>query len=260
MTVTILPSHLRSSRRKRVLVLASGGAGPKEGGSTFQKIAEAAKEGKLEADVVVATNHKDGGVKNRAEKLGTECEYFPGPYTAEEYQGLVKRFSPHLVVCAGWLKKVLGLDPCSAVNDHPALLYPSPYPRLGGKGLYGHHVHELVYRLYQEGTITETGFSTHFVTPQWDCPDGVFHRRHVVILPEDTPDTIADRVVAAEWKWQWQGIQRVLTGEIYWDRRACRVPARPRGLAAEFDLNRSRKRHNTTGPDLENRGSLFASE
>ena len=70
------------------------------------------------------------------------------------------------------------------INIHPALL-----PKFGGKGMYGHYVHEAV----KANGETETGITIHYVSEECDGGDIVFQSK-VSVEPDDTPDDIAEKV------------------------------------------------------------------
>lgn len=192
--------------KPRLLILASGT--PDGGGSGFENLVKNVTA----ADIVgVVSNNENGGVRERADRLGVPFIYFPGPYTAENYQKIVNEAGADFVALSGWLKLVAGLDPRTTFNIHPG-----PLPEFGGKGLWGRFVHEAVLKAYKEGRITESAVSMHFVTPEFD-EGPVFFSHPVPILPEDTPDTLAERVQAAEKEWQPQITDKVVRGEVTWD-------------------------------------------
>ena len=124
-----------------------------------------------------------------------------------------------LVCLSGWLKLVTGLDPRKTINIHPG-----PLPRFGGAGMYGHHVHEAVMEAYRNGTpdavtgekVTHSAVSMHFVAEKFD-EGPLFFSQPVEILPNDTADTLAARVLEAEHKWQPLITDKVLCNEISWD-------------------------------------------
>ena len=70
------------------------------------------------------------------------------------------------------------------VNIHPALL-----PKFGGKGMYGHYVHEAV----KANGETETGITIHYVSEVCDGGDIIFQSK-VKVEPGDMPDDIAEKV------------------------------------------------------------------
>jgi len=95
-----------------------------------------------------------------------------------------------LVAEAGWMcywrlpDRYIG----RVMNVHPALL-----PSFGGKGFCGHHVYETVL----EHGCKVTGATVHFVDNAYDTGP-IILQRAVEVEPDDTPDTLAERVQAAE--------------------------------------------------------------
>ena len=74
------------------------------------------------------------------------------------------------------------------LNVHPALL-----PSFGGKGYYGHHVHEAVL----EYGAKVTGATVHFIDQKYDTGPIVI-QKPVTVLENDTAETLAERVQAVE--------------------------------------------------------------
>ena len=74
------------------------------------------------------------------------------------------------------------------LNIHPALL-----PKHGGKGYYGHHVHEAVLAAGDK----ESGCTVHYCNNEYDRGPTLLQRR-VPVEPGDTADTLAARVFEAE--------------------------------------------------------------
>lgn len=214
--------------RPRIVVFASGTKN--DGGSGFENLVKASNSGVLDADIVgVVSNHAEGGVRDRAKKLGVPFVFFPGPYEAEEYRDVVWRIfhSPGLlkpekgqsggewVALSGWLKMVKGLDPQRTFNIHPALL--SQFGgKFGGGGMWGHHVHEAVKNALDAGLITESGISMHFVTDEYDRGP-VFFEHRVPLEKGMTEEQIAEAVHAAELEWQPKITNLVVHGKISWD-------------------------------------------
>ena len=194
---------------KKIAVLASGSA--KGGGSGFEKLAEAIKRGDLEAEIVcVLSNHVTGGVAKKARKYGIRFVHFASPWTAKKCYQLIGT-DIDLLCMSGWLKRITRLDPQRTINIHPG-----PLPEFGGPGMYGHHVHEAVMQAYRDGKIHESAVSMHFVTDEYDAGP-VFFALPIPIEAEDTVDSLAKRVNAAEHLYQWQFTKHVLEGRIRWD-------------------------------------------
>ena len=96
----------------------------------------------------------------------------------------------NLVVTAGYMKK-LGprtLDRFVVINVHPALL-----PDFGGQGMWGRHVHEAVLA----AGAPVTGATVHYVTAGYD-EGPIIASTEVPVLANDTIDSLAERVLAAE--------------------------------------------------------------
>lgn len=198
--------------KPRLLIFASGSKDG--GGSGFQKLCESTKTGVLNAEIVaVVSNHENGGVRTKADKLGVPFIYSPKGRTALDYQKIVSDTEADFIALSGWLGLVEGLPANKTFNIHPAFL-PSEF---GGTGFYGHHIHEAVIDAYKKGELTHTGITMHFVTDIYDDTAGIFFRRRVDILPDDTPETLFARVNALEHEWQPIITNRVVNGEISWD-------------------------------------------
>lgn len=95
----------------------------------------------------------------------------------------------HLVLLAGYLKLVPAelcrAFPRAMLNIHPALL-----PAFGGKGMYGHKVHAAVIA----SGARFSGPTVHFVDEEYDRGK-IVAQRCVPVLPDDSPDTLAHRVL-----------------------------------------------------------------
>jgi phosphoribosylglycinamide formyltransferase-1 len=97
-----------------------------------------------------------------------------------------------IIVLAGFLwlipQYLISAYPDKIVNIHPSLL-----PKYGGKGMYGHHVHEAVKNAQDE----ESGITIHLVNQQYD-EGRVLLQTKVKIRPSDTSETIAAKVLKLE--------------------------------------------------------------
>ena len=74
------------------------------------------------------------------------------------------------------------------LNPHPALL-----PSFGGKGMYGHRVHQAVL----DAGVRLTGVTVHFVNEEYD-QGRILAQWPVPVLAGDTPETLAERIHAVE--------------------------------------------------------------
>lgn len=95
-------------------------------------------------------------------------------------------------ITAAWPNKI--------VNIHPALL-----PAYGGKGMYGHHVHEAVIAAGEK----ESGITIHYVNDHYDQGAIIFQAK-CPVLPTDTPDDLAARVNELEYRYFPQIIEETI--------------------------------------------------
>ncbi|MGD2108193.1 MAG: phosphoribosylglycinamide formyltransferase [Phycisphaerae bacterium] len=93
------------------------------------------------------------------------------------------------------------------MNIHPALL-----PDFGGRGMYGHRVHEAVLA----SDRTKSGCTVHFCDNEYDHGP-IILQREVPVLPNDTPDTLAARVFKEECIAYPEAIQLFATGRLKLD-------------------------------------------
>ena len=172
-------------RLPRLVVLLSGS------GSTLQNLLDRCADGRLAATVggVVSSRPDVFGVE-RARRAGVPVVVAEKSGRSEAAFAAARNWQADLVVCAGWIH-LLQVPPDfrgRVLNVHPSLL-----PKFGGKGMYGRHVHEAVLAAGE----TESGCTVHLVDDTYDTGPVVLQAR-VPVLPGDTPDTLAERVQAAE--------------------------------------------------------------
>lgn len=175
---------------KKIVVFASGS------GSNAEKIAEYFA-GKNQVEIVkIFCNNSAAGVIQRAERLGIPLRLF----SREEYKSEVildelKELNPDLIVLAGFLwlipAKFVENFPNKIINIHPALL-----PNYGGKGMYGHFVHEAVIKNKEQ----KSGITIHFVDEHYD-EGAIIHQSSYSIEASDTPETIALKGQKLEHEW-----------------------------------------------------------
>ncbi len=108
------------------------------------------------------------------------------------------------LVCLAGFTRLLPADlvtNMTVLNIHPSLL-----PKYGGKGMFGKHVHEAVLRSGE----TESGCTVHRVTEIYDEGEIILQRR-CPVLPEDTAETLAARVLAEEHRAYPEAVRIVLS-------------------------------------------------
>lgn len=136
---------------------------------------------------LVVSNKPDALALERAKRLGVPTAVATKPELNDEQvmMPLLQQYDIQFIVLAGFLPLVpnflVEAFPRRIVNIHPALL-----PKYGGKGMWGHHVHEAV----KAAGETETGMTVHYVTPVCDSGEIIAQYR-VALSPDDTADDIA---------------------------------------------------------------------
>ena len=186
----------------RIALFASGS------GTNVENIANYFNGRTTAKPACVLCNNPDAFVLERAKRLGLESMTF----TRNEFNDgkkIMEYLAKHdidMIVLAGflWLVPQYLIDayPGRIVNIHPALL-----PKFGGKGMYGMHVHEAV----KQSGETETGITIHLIDGNYDKGCTVFQAK-VAIDPSDSPDDIANKVHALEYKYYPEVIEEIAKG------------------------------------------------
>jgi len=203
----------------RVAVLISGG------GTTLRNLIEKIADGVLDAEIctVVSSNAEAGGLRiAQAAGIPThvvERRKLSLADFSDAIFGHCRQADTHLIVMGGFLKLVT-IPPDfvnRVVNIHPALI-----PAFCGKGLYGRHVHQAVL----EYGAKLSGCTVHFVDNQYDHGP-VILQTAVPVRDDDTPDTLAARVFAAECQAYPEALRLFAAGRLSVDGRKVIVTADP---------------------------------
>jgi phosphoribosylglycinamide formyltransferase-1 len=190
-----------------IAVLLSGS------GTTLQNLIDKIAAGVLPASIVQAVSSRpDAFGIERARRAGLPIEivsrrdFASREALSERTFSLCRQAGAKLVVLGGYLQllKIPEDYRHRVVNIHPALL-----PAFGGKGMYGHHVHEGVL----EYGAKVSGCTVHFVDDQYDHGP-IIAQRAVDVKDDDTPDTLAARVFAAECELYPAVIRGVIEGKV----------------------------------------------
>jgi len=160
------------------------------------------------ADIAfVLSNSAKAFALERAKRLGVKTYVLSKAEINDEnvLLPLMKKEQVDFIVLAGFLLMIpdflINTYDHRMINLHPALL-----PKFGGKGMYGHHVHEAV----KAAGETETGMTVHWVNRKYD--DGeILAQYRTPISPDDTPDDIAAKEHALEMKYFPKVIDEVIS-------------------------------------------------
>ena len=190
--------------QKRIAIFASGS------GSNCENLIRYFKDSEMVECALVVSNKSDAYVLERAQRLGVPTAVMPKAQLndPEAMLPLLKKYDIAFIVLAGFLPLVpnflLDAFPRRIVNLHPALL-----PKYGGKGMWGHHVHEAV----KAAGETETGMTVHWVTPVCDGGD-IIAQYKCEIAPSDSVDDIAEKEHQLEMRYFPEVVERIIREEL----------------------------------------------
>lgn len=187
-------------------VLISGG------GRTLLNLHQHIESQSLHAEISIVISSRSNALGvDRANAMGLSTTIISPREDASTFpERIAQAVSGVDLVCmAGFLCKWQIPDEMfgRVINIHPALL-----PDFGGKGMYGLHVHEAV---IQAGH-TRSGCTVHFCDNEYDHGPIILHRE-VSVQPDDTPQSLADRVFEKECIAYPEAIRLFAEGRIHLD-------------------------------------------
>jgi phosphoribosylglycinamide formyltransferase-1 len=181
-------------------------------GSNVRAIVDACRNGCIDASpaVIISTNAMSGVLEY------AKNENIPHYHLSQQTHpnsdvAITETLIQHdvsLVVLAGYMKKIgphlLKTFKNRIINIHPSLL-----PKFGGKGMYGIKVHEAVLAAGEK----ETGVSIHLVNDEYDQGQ-ILTQQKVSVEPNDTPESLAARVLAIEHELYKSTIHKIISGKL----------------------------------------------
>lgn len=197
----------------RVAVLLSGG------GTTLQNLIDCRAAGKLPVDfaVVVSSRANAFGLE-RARRAGIPTAVVPSrdfrrdglmdwDAMSERINAILLPLQLDLVCLAGFMcfYRIPAALSGKVVNIHPALL-----PAFGGRGMWGHHVHEAV----RKSGVKISGCTVHFVTNEYDSGPIIVQRACPVTSADSAAD-IAARVFQEECRAYPEAIRLIAAGRAH---------------------------------------------
>ncbi len=196
-----------AARKLRLAVLLSGE------GTSLENLCEQIDAGAVPAEVVLVIASKpDAGGLRRAEHRGIPAvviprRAFPDAHAFNDalHEALDAR-DVDLVALLGFLSifELRGRWEGRCINVHPSLI-----PAFCGPGLYGHRVHEAVLA----AGVEVSGATVHLADEYYDTGP-ILLQEAVPVLGDDTPDTLAARVQAAERRLVPEAIRLIAEGRV----------------------------------------------
>lgn len=191
---------MMSEAQKRVAIFVSGT------GTNCENIIHYFAGSEVVNIALVVSNKSDAPALEKARRLGVPTEVVSKSQLSDSsfMLSLLRERDIHFIVLAGFLLMIpdylIAAYPRRIINLHPSLL-----PKFGGKGMYGHRVHEAV----KAAGETETGMTVHYVTGECDGGE-IIAQYKTAISPEDTPEDIAAKENLLEMRYYPLVIKQVL--------------------------------------------------
>jgi len=173
---------------KRIVIFASGN------GTNADSICHYFTQQNEVEIAALFCNNANAGVIVKMEKWHVPVVLFNKQQLQQEqtFLALLQLYQPNLIVLAGFLWLIppyfVAAFPNRIINIHPSLL-----PKFGGKGMYGHHVHEAVLA-QKEATH---GITIHLVNDQFDKGKPLFQQSFEV-KPNDVLETVSAKIATLE--------------------------------------------------------------
>ncbi len=202
-----------ASKTLHVAVMVSG----QGRGSNLGALIEGVQSGRLNAKIaLVIGTRADSPALLRAQEAGIHTTVVSPRKYEGDTQGygdtllrLLKKYDIDLVCLAGFMlqlpPRVVTEYRYRIMNIHPALL-----PQFGGQGMYGGNVHTAVL----ESGVKESGCTVHFVDENYDTGPTILQHT-VPVYPEDTPQTLAARVLVEEHRAYVEAVSLFAEGRIH---------------------------------------------
>lgn len=157
---------------------------------------------------LILTNNPSAGVIERGRKLNVPVIVFSKTifYSTDDVINLLKENGIDWIILAGFLwlvpENLIKAYPQKMINIHPALL-----PKYGGKGMWGHYVHEAVVANKE----THSGITIHYVNENYDEGKVIFQAKYK-LEENETADSLATKIHELEYRYFPMIIEEVISG------------------------------------------------
>jgi phosphoribosylglycinamide formyltransferase-1 len=185
------------------------------GGSNMQAIIDACINEQINGSVeVVICNNSKAAAVEKAKKAGIPVYHLSGknyPDSSELDEAILlvlKKYKVNIVALAGYMKK-LGPKVLDDYKDRILNIHPALLPKFGGKDMYGMNVHKAVIG----SGVRESGATVHLVNENYD-EGGILGQIVVKVDEDDTPETLAAKVLVQEHKLYPLTLEKISKGEI----------------------------------------------
>ncbi len=190
-------------------------------GTNMRAIVAACNAGLLDViPNVLISNNADSAAITWAKKNGIRSFHFSATSLGSEIAAdqaistTLTDYNTDLVVMAGYMRK-LGPETLRAFSNRILNVHPALLPKFGGKGMYGRHVHDAVLKSGDK----QSGVTIHLVDDEYDHGPIVVQEK-VDIEPDDTIESLTEKIQAKEQEMFPETLRRIISGEIDLDKIA----------------------------------------
>ncbi|MDR1926547.1 MAG: phosphoribosylglycinamide formyltransferase [Endomicrobium sp.] len=196
----------------RIAVLVSGE------GSNMQSIIDSTKNGNLKGIaqvVLVISNNSNAYALRRAENENIKfvcIEERKNFGNEKSFNGAIleelEKAKTNIVCLAGYMK-MIGHVIIEAYHNRILNIHPALLPKFGGKGMYGHYVHEAVVKAKE----TESGATVHFVEKEYDNGEIIIQQK-IEVFKNDSPEDVAKKVLVIEHQIYPEAIKKIIENKM----------------------------------------------
>lgn len=202
----------------RIAILVSG----QGRGSNMQAIIDGCRNGRIDGEVALVVGVKeDAPAIDRAASAGVKTLVLNPKARGENYDAALlatlKEHNVDLICLAGYMR-VLDQSIVNEYRNRILNIHPALIPMFCGKGMYGHHVHEAA---IARG-VQFSGCTVHFVDEDYDTGPIVL-QSVVPVEQDDTPNTLAARILVEEHKTYVRAVQLFAKGRLSVEGRQVRI-------------------------------------
>ncbi|HPD33507.1 MAG TPA: phosphoribosylglycinamide formyltransferase [Bacteroidota bacterium] len=184
-------------------------------GTNLQALIDAQKEGRLLAEIVcVISNNSNSGALRRAKAANIPAYHISDKMfvSNDDYVkaliDILDKHNANLIILAGYMK-MIPIEIIRKYKNHILNIHPALLPKYGGKGMFGLNVHKAVI----EAGDKVSGATVHIVNEEYD-KGRILNQVQVEVLPDDTPETLAARILPFEHKLYAETINKIAKKEI----------------------------------------------
>ena len=170
-------------------------------GSNFSAVLEKKKSGDLDINIELVVSSSQNAGANEIARGENIDVFVVNNENQREILPLLLSKKIDLIILAGYIKKIPD-EIIAAFRDRIINIHPSLLPAFGGKGMFGENVHKAVI----ERGVKVSGLTIHIVDEEYDNGKILFQKA-VEVLPDDTPQTLAKRILAQEHDSLWRVIK-----------------------------------------------------